>query len=701
MNKSDANTKQKETATALENGHKKTALGREQRTITLTFALLICAAITGFSTYFVNGFSTWQQWSSLIHSANGIVLAFAIAPYIWHHFRRTLGYRRPLVTLSGLLAVSIVLGLMASGIKIALFGRTESSSWIYETHVYTAFSFLLLFFIHALLHTITFPEKRKKSGSRKFASFDRVKVINLFSVSIFSFIIIMLGSLLAKFTPSPFGSEPAAKNYTYQYGEHPFRPSQTETYHDNFIDPKEIYRSHNCATCHEEIATQWRSSAHKQAASDPTYVTNVSLLAKNMGIAATRYCEGCHAPGALLTGELSQGGEHGGIVDTPAHVEGVGCLGCHGISKITHLKGVASYEYTQPSRYLFTGYENPLANTLRNFLIESNPKMHRQEMGSEFQKQPQVCATCHTQFMDKDMNNWGWVKMQDEYSAWLDSHFSQQTNQVFSESSITRCQDCHMPLVKTNDPASDKNGMSRSHRFIGANTMLSFLAKDDKQFQLTKNFLQSGKMRISIEEPNRIDATQTLRALDENIRGFAEAPYYYYLGEEATIKTVVTNQGVGHNFPGGTIDINEAWVSFVVTDASNQIIYQSGFINKDNSVDEDAHFYRSQPIDKDGNLVWRHDLFNRVGEAYKRVVPAGKSDIVSFTFKIPAWAKGPLIIASTLKYRKLNDRYARWALKDKYEALPIIDMARDTLVIPIRIRRETISKEDDTASEEP
>lgn len=669
---------------------KATTLAIEQRTATWTMAILFCATITGLSTYFVAGFTTWQQWSSILHSASGIGLTLAITPYIWNHFKRTLGYRRSLVILSGLLSLSIILGLLISGAQILIFGRSENTSWIYSAHIYTAFFSLSFMAIHVFIHTITFPEKRKKSSNLLFVGLAKINAINLFAISFSATTIIVFGSLLIGLLSSPFSMEPVVADYEYPYGEHPFRPSQTETYHDKFIDPKEIYRSDNCATCHEEIADQWRSSAHKQAASDPTYVTNVSLLAENMGIAATRYCEGCHAPGALLTGELSAGGNHGGIVDTPAHNDGVGCLGCHGISKIVHLKGVASYEYSRPSSYLFTGYENPLANTLRNFLIERSPEMHRREMGSEFQKQPQVCATCHTQFMDKDMNNWGWVKMQDEYSAWLSSQYSQQTNQIFSKNEIVRCQDCHMPLVKTSDPAADNNSMSHSHRFIGANTMLPFLTKDKTQYTLTKKFLQSGKMRISIEEPNRSDATQTLRALDENIRNFSEAPYYYYLGETAEINTIVTNQGVGHNFPGGTTDINEAWISFTVTDASNQIIYQNGFINPDNSVDEDAYFYRSQPIDKHGNLVWKHDLFNRVGEAYKRVIPAGKSDIVKFTFRVPAWAKSPLVITTSLKYRKLNDRYARWALGDKYEPLPIIDMARDTLTVPLRIKKEAL-----------
>ena len=105
-------------------------------------------------------------------------------------------------------------------------------------------------------------------------------------------------------------------------------------------------------------------------------------------------------------------------------------------------------------------------------------------------------------------------------------------------------------------------------------------------------------------------------------------------------------------------------------------------------MDEDAHFYRSLPIDRAGKLVWKHDLFNRVGEAYKDVVPAGQSDILSYQFRVPEWSKGPLTLSATLRYRKLNERYARWALKEQYQPIPIIDVARASLAVPVKIRAE-------------
>ena len=77
-----------------------------------------------------------------------------------------------------------------------------------------------------------------------------------------------------------------------------------------------------------------------------------------------------------------------------------------------------------------------------------------------------------------------------------------------------------------------------------------------------------------------------------------------------------------------------------------------------------------------------------VGESFKRIVKAGESDIVRYKFPIPSWVKPPLTVTATLLYRKLNQQYAKWALKEHYVEIPIVDVAWDTLSIPIRMRKE-------------
>ncbi len=62
-------------------------------------------------------------------------------------------------------------------------------------------------------------------------------------------------------------------------------------------------------------------------------------------------------------------------------------------------------------------------------------------------------------------------------------------------------------------------------------------------------------------------------------------------------------------------------------DAQNQLVYESGGLLDSGAVDPQAYFYRSTPVDRKGKHVWRHDLFNVIGNRYENFVPAGGTDI--------------------------------------------------------------------------
>ncbi len=666
----------------------KKLLHKEQFLAPVTFAILVTSAITGLVIYIADQHTIWLQWTILTHLLTGIGLSPLMLLYLKVHFQRTIGFRRTSVLLSGLLSVAILIGFSASGWDLLLHGQRQNKQWVYQLHVICSSLFVAIVIAHIILHVVSLPKKRRNVMQLHFSSLSKLGLTSILCIlGSFPVLIIAL-SLVYSHSTTPYSQEPAVRDYEYAYGEHRFRPSQTETSNGAFIDKRQIATSGRCLSCHEDITKQWLSSVHQQAASDPTYVTNITLLADKKGISATRYCEGCHAPVALLSGELSPGGDHGGIEGSIANIEGVSCMSCHGISSLPHLKGVASYEFTPAQDYLFANSDHPLLLRLHDLLVRVKPDQHKQDVGRPLLQDPKICAACHTQFMDKEMNGWGWIKMQDEYSAWLASPFSKQEGHNFSDSTVSRCQNCHMPLIASNDPSANDEGKVRSHHFPGANTFLLLLRGDHQQFEAVEDFLQSNKMRVSIEKPKRKDAIQTLHALDETLRDFEEAPFFYYLGEQANLNIVVSNRGVGHDFPGGTIDINEAWVDILVMDTQGDQVYRSGFINNDNHVDPNAYFYRSLPVDRSGNLVWKHDLFNMVGESFRRTIKAGASDVVDVNFTVPAWVKSPLTVTATLKYRKLNERYARWALKDQYIKIPVIDLAWDSLSIPIKHRKE-------------
>jgi hypothetical protein len=286
--------------------------------------------------------------------------------------------------------------------------------------------------------------------------------------------------------------------------------------------------------------------------------------------------------------------------------------------------------------------------------------------------------------MDKDFNNWGWVKMQDDYTAWLNGPYSGQTRQTFAHTQQSRCQDCHFPLQPGKDPSANQAGLIKTHFNIAANTAIPYVTGNQEQLAQTIKFLKEDKVRISIDNPNRVNANISGKHIATGLLESTEAPAFYYLGEEVLLKVAVTNASVGHAFPGGTSDVNEAWIHFMVNDGQGRVVYDSGFIDSNGTVDGKAYFYKTIPIDRFGNEVWRHDLFNMVGDSFKRLIAPGASDVTTYQFKIPDDVKSPLIVTAGLNYRKLNNRYAKWALKDENIRLPVVEMASTSLVLSVK-----------------
>ncbi|CAD6882333.1 hypothetical protein [Methylomonas albis] len=648
-------------------------------------ALTLFLVVSGYFSWFWQDFSIVEQWVYLVHTLLGVVISALLLPYVISHFQRTIGLRRSWIAFSGILLALAFLGLAATGIDVVIEGQTEAQHWVFQSHIWLAAIVLTLSAIHVVFHVISLPERRKKNEPSRFPSLSSGLLKSTTQVFLGGFLLVLVAIALYQIRDNPYKDAPAVEPYIYAYGEHPFRPSQTETSSGGFLDAKRVGKSERCATCHQEIAVQWKASIHAQAASDKTYQTNIKLLSEKKSMEATRYCEGCHAPAALLSGQLTKGGK----LDTPGHLqEGVSCMACHGIERVEHLKGVASYRFMPPKPYLFDGSEQVLPTFIHNLLIRIKPEQHKADLARNVLSTPEMCATCHAQFMDKDFNNWGWVKMQDDYMAWLNGPYSGQTRQTFAHAEQRRCQDCHFPLQPGKDPSASQSGLIKTHFNVGANTAIPWVTQNLAQLERTRQFLVADQVRISIDKPNRPDATESAKHLDPKLIESTESPAYYYLGENVPLKVAVTNAQVGHAFPGGTTDINEAWIHVLVTDGQGQKIYESGYLDQNNNVEEGAYFYRSVAIDRAGNAVWRHDLFNMVGDSFKRTIPPGGSDVSLFSFKVPDDAKGPLTITAGLKYRKLNNRYARWALKDEKIELPIIEMASTSLVLPIKIRPE-------------
>lgn len=241
-----------------------------------------------------------------------------------------------------------------------------------------------------------------------------------------------------------------------------------------------------------------------------------------------------------------------------------------------------------------------------------------------------------------------------------------------------------MPLIVTDDPAADSEGKVRSHYFLGANAALAKHFGHDEVYALTIDFLQQDKVAIYIEPPENQTSQETDLFVSLDAGAQRKPPVSFIRGKENQVKILVSNNGVGHNFPAGTIDLSEAWIEFKVLDAEKNEIFSSGHLLDGGEIESSATVYKEVAVDRFGKEVWRHDLFNMVGKSYVNVIPAGGIDAVDYKFQIPDWALSPIHLSATLKYRKFNPRYFNWVNeKETFLYNPIIDISRDTLVVKL------------------
>jgi len=87
---------------------------------------------------------------------------------------------------------------------------------------------------------------------------------------------------------------------------------------------------------------------------------------------------------------------------------------------------------------------------LSDFLIRAYPRHHVQSLQHKLFKSPEFCAACHKQFIDEEINQVGWVQLQNQYDNWRKSRW----NEPGDPQKTIECRECHMPLEDSRDAAS-------------------------------------------------------------------------------------------------------------------------------------------------------------------------------------------------------------------------------------------------------
>jgi len=676
-----------------------------------TSAFLLFETLSGLSIWLLP-FSIPNQIMVIAHTLVGVVF---LIPCTWYLIRHWLLYRRYVMTHIKLLGYTGAFALALcciSGIVLtaqAAFGTKISYLWD-SIHIIATFATISFVLPHIVL--IVVRDERAKASEALGSVLAATKHYGwgtLIKTLVF-FAVVGLGTYA--YEPVKLKND-FGPDYSFKYGkDRPFAPSLARTDTGGAFDARSLSGSKSCGTarCHEEIVKEWEASAHRYSAMDAAFQAIQLAMAEQSGPESTRYCGGCHDPISLFSGSKNIFVETDKLTSLHGYQEGVSCLVCHSIRE-TDLKGNAHYVIAQPERYMFEleheAKGGDLTRFLRDFLIRAYPRHHVDSLSKRLFKAPEYCAACHKQFVDEEINNVGWVQLQNQYDNWRKSKW----NHPEDPKKTIECRECHMPLVKSRDPAagdasdynrSPEDGRHRSHRFVAANQMMPKLLKLpgwEKQVELTERWLR-GEMEIP--EIAHKWAKGPAVAIE------LVAPETVRPGEKVDVKAIITSNKVGHDFPTGPLDIIQAWVELVVKDDRGRELFVTGRVDEKGFIQPGSFIFKAEPVDQYGNLIDRHNLWEMVGVRYRRALFPGFSDIAHFSFicpelysakgpnalglkreksfslQVPERAVGKLHVTARLCYRKIDQYLLNFIFGERARLTsPVTEMSSDQRTIRV------------------
>ena len=417
------------------------------------------------------------------------------------------------------------------------------------------------------------------------------------------------------------------------------QPAQTRTASGVALPVERLAQSEACGSCHADIAAQWSESMHRYSASDEHVATSIRWYQRDNGVEAGRLCAGCHNPIPLAAGLVSTESV-GRFEGTAPHDEGVSCLSCHAVTDVHEdLLGNGAYTLTDPGAL-------PTGTALGKALVLADLDAHKAAYRKPLHETSAFCGSCHQQFSPLVEGTPSEEELEQQYAEWRHSDFSDENHPKGAS-----CQDCHMPLVESTDPAAT-DGKVRSHRFPGGNHAHAVKLGQTEQAAAVLAMLRGG---IALEVVHA-DAAPGKLGLD----------------------VVVDAHGVGHRFPSGTTDISQAWIELVVGDPAAPL-FASGLLDERNYLDPDAHTWRTLVVDDRNLAVDLHNLTEMKTVVEQRYIEPGGTERVHYEIDLAPGVSGDLPVRARLRYRRANQRWNDWLFNFDGRTTPITDIQTASL----------------------
>jgi len=462
-----------------------------------------------------------------------------------------------------------------------------------------------------------------------------------------------------------------------------FSPSNARTEDGKLIPVDQFFSATRCMGCHRDTHAAWSESLHRNAAREPFYRESADILLRTRGIEFTRHCESCHTPIALFSGALAKDQPRQQAPFTPLDDEGVTCTVCHSITS-ARLNGTGSFTIRRPA-LLAKEDGTPIFGNFTDEQILADIPGHKRAVMRPLLRQPEFCATCHKVDAPPTLNGYKHMRGFSAYDEWQQSGASHEVVlPYYATEERVDCRGCHMPKIESLNDRAAKNGVIASHRWLGANTAAPLFYGQTKQVELIKEFLGSKVIAADVFALKRESTGETFREL-ANGSQLTLTP-----GEELTAEVVVANRKAAHSFAPEVRDLYEIWVAFEATDERGNVLMRSGFIKPDGMLDESAHVYKAILLDEDARPVTRHQIWLTNVVGYNNAIPAGRSDIARFRFRLPenleTRSGAPITLRAVVNYRRFVQEYTNYVMKrqNRKLTLPIVEMAESEVkIVPI------------------
>lgn len=325
--------------------------------------------------------------------------------------------------------------------------------------------------------------------------------------------------------------------------------------------PSSAFQPSSGCGCHAALIEHWRPSMHAKALTDPLYVYKLEEGEKATGGALGPLCNGCHAPVAVMAGELSS-------IDrskvSEVGLEGVTCDFCHQVSG------------TQGTLVGDTSTAVSGDGVKRAQIKDPKQGDAHRAAYSQFHETAEFCGNCH------NVNHPG-------NGMHLEATYTEWKNGPYAAEGVV-CQDCHMTpgpgVIKPNEGKAAASGPTREHvykmTFAGGNVALGDAAHAEERLK------SAAKLELDVPL-------------------VAE-------GGEVVVRTTITNVGAGHYLPTGLTEIRQMWLEVTATDDDGTELLEErrefGSVLKDAKGDYPVELWEAVAFQRDDRIPPRGSTSN-------------------------------------------------------------------------------------------